>query len=343
MKVFSLVKKLGAGVCLAAALSLSVPLFADETPHSPLPPVAPAVEHTEQADRIEPAPAAAPDTVPDAVPDAALQQAQPETEDSLLDDLLGKLWASDSQKVADPLESYNRWMFEFNKRLDSQALLPIAEKYREHTPAFVKTGVRNFFSNLGDIGVLTNSALQGKFDPAMTDSSRLAINTIAGLGGVIDVASMLDLEKNNEDFGQTFGFWGVPEGPFIVLPVLGPHTLRSAAGTALDTWLQVETLGAISEAGTGSEMVTEMMSLNLINKREALLGTTALLDEAALDPYIFARDAYLAHRRCLVEDCDKIDYQPPPPSADSNTAQSTGNALNDQPEPDIIDLLDEIE
>lgn len=231
----------------------------------------------------------------------------------------------------DPLEKYNRMMFRFNQVLDEKALQPIATNYREYTPAIVQTGVSNFFSNLGDVGVVTNSVLQGKLDQALNDSSRLAVNTIAGLGGVIDVATMLDLEKNHEDFGQTFGVWGVPEGPYIVLPVLGPRTMRSAVGTALDTYLQVETLGAVSEAATGQEIVTEMLSLNLIQQRARMLGKTELLEQAALDPYVFTREAYLAYRRCQVQDCDKIDYQP------SDTPEFQDDEI------DELDLLDQLD
>ncbi|OED39271.1 hypothetical protein AB833_17275 [Chromatiales bacterium (ex Bugula neritina AB1)] len=233
---------------------------------------------------------------------------------------------------ADPLEKYNRMMFRFNRRLDEVALRPLAEQYREHTPALVRQGVKNFFSNVGDIGVVANSALQGKYEQAMWDSTRLTINTIAGIGGVIDVATMLDLKKNNEDFGQTFGVWGIPEGPYIVLPVLGPRTVRSAVGTAFDTYLQAEALGAFSEAASGHNAVTEMMALNLINQREQLIGKDRLLEEAAIDPYIFTREAYLSLRRCKVEDCDKIDYLPAP---EESASESDAR--------DEIDLLDELE
>ncbi|MEM7256920.1 MAG: VacJ family lipoprotein, partial [Pseudomonadota bacterium] len=143
-----------------------------------------------------------------------------------------------STSEADPFEKYNRLMFRFNSVLDEKALKPVAENYKKYTPDLVQSGVSNFFSNLGEVGVLTNSLLQGKFDQALNDSTRLALNSIAGIGGVVDVATMLNYEKNHEDFGQTFGVWGVPEGPYIVLPVLGPRTMRSAVGTALDTYVQ---------------------------------------------------------------------------------------------------------
>ena len=157
----------------------------------------------------------------------------------------GLVDGGDATAIVDPFENYNRMMFRFNQQLDEVALKPLAKHYRDYTPELVRIGVRNFFSNIGDVGVLTNSALQGKFDQALSDSTRVAVNTIAGVGGVIDVASMMNIKKNNEDFGQTFGVWGIPEGPYIVLPLLGPRTLRSAVGTIADTALQVETLLAL--------------------------------------------------------------------------------------------------
>ncbi len=252
---------------------------------------------------------------------------------------------ANDEAVWDPLEKYNRWMFGLNRQIDDIALKPAAEKYREYAPDLLKLGIRNFFSNIDDIGVLANSTLQGKMDQALDDSARLAINTLVGIGGVIDVATMLDFEKSNEDFGQTFGYWGVPEGPYIVLPLLGPRTLRSATGTALDTWLQVEALGAVSEASAGQDLVTELMAMKLIDEREQLLAKSALLDQAALDPYTFTRDAYLAYRRCLVEDCDKIDYVPN--TVEENEGSSGAEPLSDGipalPRQDEIDLLDELD
>jgi phospholipid-binding lipoprotein MlaA len=248
-----------------------------------------------------------------------------------------------SAEVWDPLEKYNRWMFNLNRQIDDIGIKPAAEKYRAHTPEIVKLGIRNFFSNIDDIGVLANSTLQGKLDQALDDSARVALNTLVGIGGVIDVATMLDIEKNNEDFGQTFGHWGVPEGPYIVLPLLGPRTLRSATGTALDTWLQVEALGAVSEASAGQDLVTEMMAMRLINEREQMLSKTALLDQAALDPYTFARDAYLAYRRCLVADCDKVDYVPSPESEQPYASDPLSDDIPVIPPQDEIDLLDEID
>ena len=249
----------------------------------------------------------------------------------------------ETESSNDPLEKYNRMMFAFNSRLDDLALRPLAESYSEYTPSIVQTGVRNFFSNIGDVGVLTNSVLQGKLDQALEDTSRLAINSVIGLGGVIDVASALDIEKNNEDFGQTLGFWGVPEGPYIVLPLLGPRTVRSAVGTALDTYLQVETLGSVTELAGAESVVSELLALNLINQRTRLLGKESLLEKAALDPYLYAREAYLAYRRCKVNNCDNIDYVPAAPESGNDSPSSTDNELDELDELEMLDELDEFE
>lgn len=246
----------------------------------------------------------------------------------------------------DPFEKYNRLMFRFNSKLDEKALRPLAERYREYTPALVRTGVRNFFSNIGDVGVVANTALQGKAEQAFWDTSRLTINTIAGLGGFIDVASMMDINKNHEDFGQTFGVWGIPEGPYVVLPVLGPRTLRGAVGTAMDTYLQAEVLGNLGDAAVGQDIVTEMMALNLVNQREQHLGKADLLEQAAIDPYIFTREAYLAYRRCQVEDCDKIDYKPAAPEVADELIDELDelDMLDDEPLMlDDLDLLDDLD
>jgi len=211
------------------------------------------------------------------------------------------------------------------------ALRPIAESYTEYTPELVRLGVRNFFSNIGDVGVLANSVLQGNFDQALEDTSRLAINSTVGIAGVIDVATAIDIEKNQEDFGQTLGVWGVPEGPYIVLPILGPRTARSAVGTAIDTYVQLETLGAMGEAAGAETAISEILALNLIDQRSALLGKEDLLGKAALDPYLFAREAYVALRRCKVNNCDQVDYQP----AESEQGVDELELL------DELDLLDE--
>ena len=251
----------------------------------------------------------------------------------------------DSVANGDPLEKYNRLMFRFNSKLDSAALKPLADTYYEHTPAIVRAGVRNFFSNIGDVGVAANSALQGKVDQALSDSSRVAINSVVGLGGVFDVATALDFEKNNEDFGQTLAVWGVPEGPYIVLPLLGPRTLRGAVGTAVDTYVQLETLGSMTELAGAESAMSELLAINLIDQRTRLRGKDSLLEQAALDPYLYTREAYLAYRRCQVNDCDKIDYVPSEPESaeDPSSLDNDLRELEELRELDELDLMDELD
>ena len=241
----------------------------------------------------------------------------------------------------DPLEKFNRMMFRFNTRLDSAAIKPLAETYSEYTPDLVQTGVRNFFGNIGDVGVAANSAMQGKFDQALRDSSRVAINSVAGLGGVVDVATALDFKKNSEDFGQTLAVWGVPEGPYIVLPLLGPRTLRSAVGTAVDTYIQLETLGSVAEVAGAESAVSELLALNIVDQRSRMFGAESLLEKAAIDPYLFAREAYLAFRRCQVVDCDKIDYVPAAPEGSAEDGAEQPSQLDN--ELDELELLDQLE
>ena len=255
-------------------------------------------------------------------------------------------WLSDDSAASDddPLEKYNRLMFKFNSKLDKAALKPIAETYVEYTPAIVRAGVSNFFSNIGDVGVAANSALQGKVDQAISDTSRVAINSIVGLGGVIDVATALDIEKNDEDFGQTLAVWGVPEGPYVVLPLLGPRTLRGAFGTAVDTYIQLETLGAVTEAAGAESVLQELVAFNVLDQRTKVLGKESLLEQAALDPYLYMREAYLAFRRCQVNDCDEIDYVPADPenSEESPSSQDL-DMLEELDELDSLEELDELE
>lgn len=135
----------------------------------------------------------------------------------------------------DPFESYNRAMFSFNDNVDQYVLKPVAKGYQYIAPTPVQKGVSNFFSNLDDVLVLVNDLFQFKFGQAASDTGRILINSTLGLLGLIDWASDLGLDKNNEDFGQTLGYWGVPSGPYFVLPFLGPSTIRDTSGLVVDT------------------------------------------------------------------------------------------------------------
>lgn len=196
----------------------------------------------------------------------------------------------------DPFEPFNRAMFSFNDKLDQVAVKPAAEVYHKTLPDFVQTGVGNFFGNLGDVWTGVNNFLQGKVAAGFSDAMRVAVNTTLGLGGVIDIGSEAGLVKHKEDFGQTLGKWGVKAGPYIVLPVLGPSTLRDTLATPLDLtadpWLHKY---PVRWRNTGTVV-------RLVDQRAAVLDASNLIEEAALDRYEFVRDAYLQRRESKVRD-----------------------------------------
>jgi phospholipid-binding lipoprotein MlaA len=196
----------------------------------------------------------------------------------------------------DPLEPLNRGIYQFNEAVDKAAIKPVAQGYKEVLPQPVRTGVANFFSNLDDVLVLLNDVLQFKLGQAASDFSRLGWNTTVGVIGLIDVGSRLGLEKHNEDFGQTLGYWGIGDGPYLMLPILGPSTLRDTAGRAVDWQFDLVTnYHDVPVRNTATVVKVE-------DARSRLLQTDKILDEAAIDPYVFVRDAYLQRRRSLVYD-----------------------------------------
>lgn len=204
----------------------------------------------------------------------------------------------------DPWESWNRGVQSFNDDVDSYVMQPVAKGYNWVMPNFADQAVTNFFSNLDDIGVFTNDLLQAKLMQSGMDTARFLVNTTAGVGGLIDVASMIDLPKHNEDFDQTLGVWGVPTGPYIVLPFFGPSSPRGVVGLVGDAamnpityagfYLNPEWIGAAVSVGGGA--------LKVIDARSDLLGLGKVVDEAAVDRYQFFRDAYLSNRNYLVKD-----------------------------------------
>lgn len=200
-------------------------------------------------------------------------------------------------QAPDPLEGWNRGVQKFNDGVDDAVLKPVAEAYVKVVPSFVRTGIGNFFGNLGDGWSALNHLLQGKPEGALNMTLRLAVNTTFGLGGVLDVAGEAGLERRSEDLGQTLGVWGVPSGPYLVLPLLGPSSLRDTVGTA------VGMAERATPAYTDEQSVRNAaLLLNVVQTRADLLGASRLLDDIALDRYTFLRDAYLARRRNLVYD-----------------------------------------
>lgn len=205
--------------------------------------------------------------------------------------------AQDDGQASDPLEGFNRGVQSFNDGLDNAVLKPVATAYRDVVPSFARTAIGNFFGNLGDGWSAVNHLLQGKLEPALNMTLRMAVNTTFGLGGLLDVAGEAGLERQSEDFGQTLGAWGVPAGPYLVLPLLGPSSLRDAGGRVVDMQPDTAPRYTHDEAVRNGALV-----LNVVDTRASLLGATRLLDDIALDRYSFIRDAYLARRLNQVYD-----------------------------------------
>jgi phospholipid-binding lipoprotein MlaA len=201
-----------------------------------------------------------------------------------------------AQPASDPFEPVNRAVFGFNEAIDRAVLAPVARGYEAVVPGLVRQGVRNFFGNFGDGWSAVNQLLQGKGEAAGTMTMRVATNTLFGIGGLFDVASDLGMERQSEDFGQTLGWWGLPAGPYLVWPLLGPSTLRDSAGRPLDmAWSP----SAVANDSTAS---VSLSLLNLVDTRASLLSASRVVDGIALDKYSFIRDAYVARRRNLVYD-----------------------------------------
>ena len=197
----------------------------------------------------------------------------------------------------DPLEPMNRAIFQFNEVVDDNIFEPVAKTYKYITPDPVETGVSNFFSNIGEVSTIANDVFQFKFKQAGYDFLRFSINTTIGVLGIFDVATSVGLKKNNEDFGQTLGYWGIPQGPYLVLPFFGASTFRDAPGLYAD--MQISPINQLD-----NEEELTLNALNAISTRARLLRATKILDTAAKDKYIFIRESYLQKRESMVNDGD---------------------------------------
>ena len=204
----------------------------------------------------------------------------------------------------DPLESFNRTMFGFNEKVDAAVLKPVATGYRAITPNWLRKGVGNFFNNLEDMWSVVNNGLQGRGQNFSDSVGRVMVNTSIGLLGVLDVATDLNIERHTTNFGMTLGRWGVPPGPYVVLPVLGPYTLREVGALPVDTrGMPVYNIG-------DADTRTWLPIVDLIDIRAKYLNAGDVLDGAALDSYTFQRDAYFQRQR-------NIQYDGNPPDDDS--------------------------
>ena len=204
-----------------------------------------------------------------------------------------------SRDPADPWESYNRTVFKFNDAVDKAVLKPVARGYQKITPDMVETGVSNFFSNLSDVGISLNNLLQGEPRRAGSDLLRFVLNSTFGLVGVIDVASSLGLEKHAEDFGQTMAVWGVPSGPYFVLPFFGPSTIRDTAGFGVD--LITHYPWRYLDDRTTRYFLT---TLSIINLRSEVLKVEDLVGTKFYDRYASTRDAWLQYRDAQIKNGD---------------------------------------
>ena len=205
----------------------------------------------------------------------------------------------------DPFEPMNRASYRVHEVVDGHFIKPIVQAYVDYTPRVVQQGIHNFFGNIDDFFSFINAALQNKPDKAGHDLGRVITNTGFGLLGLIDVASEAGVPKGNEDFGQTFGVWGIPQGPYLFIPVFGPTTVRDGTGWIIRGY--ASPIGYIEDIPTRNVL----WALNVIDLRASALQAESVVNQAALDPYTFIRRAYLQRRRYLV-----YDGQPPPAKDD---------------------------
>lgn len=215
----------------------------------------------------------------------------------------------------DPLEPLNRGIYRFNETVDSALLKPVATVYRDITPDPVRTGVHNFFSNLKDLWSSINALAQLRPQEAVENFMRFNVNTVFGFGGLLDLASEMGIPRTELDFGQTLGRWGVPAGPYVMLPLLGPSSGRDLLGTS------IEAKGDLTQGLSSVGQRNSLQALRAIEKRANLLRATNMLSEVSLDPYSFTRDVYLQRRQSQIQDLidQGIGLPERDPAADTET------------------------
>lgn len=198
----------------------------------------------------------------------------------------------------DPFEKLNRSFHSLNHKLDTALLKPVAETYAKTLPKPVRKGVTNFFNNLGEINVILNDLLQGKFEDGLDDFGRFAANSTLGLGGILDVATPMGLPRHKEDFGQTLAVWGFEQGAYLTLPIMGPSTIRDEPARLVSSATNI--LLYVNERA----ITFPLGILNTINRRANLIDAIKEVDDVAMDRYIFVREAYLGDRNYLIYDGD---------------------------------------
>jgi len=231
------------------------------------------------------------------------------------------------KNVNDPLEAFNRVIYRFNVEVDNLILKPVTNTYTRFVPEPARNCVSNVFGNISDVGTALNNALQGKLSDAVSDLCRVAINTTIGIFGCFDIASDMGLEKHREDFGQTLGRWGVEAGPYVMLPLLGPSSLRDAIGLfAVDS--QIDPVGNLNHTRTRNQLT----GLRIVDQRAALMYASSIIENAALDPYVFVRDAYFQRRNSQVYDGDPPDEAPRQPVTQAAPAPASLSFYNPEPQ-----------
>ncbi|WP_245932671.1 MlaA family lipoprotein [Aquabacterium olei] len=223
----------------------------------------------------------------------------------------------------DPMEPWNRQVFSFNEAVDRTVLQPVARGYNAVVPSPVRTGVRNFMGNIGDAWSTVNLFLQGRFADGTLGVIRVSVNTTFGLLGVLDVATPMQLERQNEDLGQTFGVWGMGPGPYVVWPFLGSSTARDSVALPGDLYASPSSLGETAAQGLA------ITGLRLVSVRANILEATNLLDDVALDKYSFVRDAYLQRRQNLI-----YEGNPPESNLDDEEGDEDDDVLYAPSEPE---------
>ncbi len=208
--------------------------------------------------------------------------------------------ATNASHPKDPFEGFNRAMFAVNEGVDT-VLKPVAQGYDKVTPDPVKTGIGNFFGNLADVWIAVNNLLQGKLTDGASDVGRFLINSTVGVLGLIDVASEIGLDKHDEDFGQTLGYWGVGDGPYLFWPVIGPRNVRDTVGFVVD--VSADPVGHLEDVSARNTLI----GVRLIDYRASLLPADKVVEEAAFDKYNYLRNAYFQNRRSAIH-----DGNPPP-------------------------------
>jgi len=196
----------------------------------------------------------------------------------------------------DPLEPLNRSVYQFNDAVDTAVLKPVATAYQNVTPSPIRTGVGNFFGNLGDLWSSVNAGLQLRPREATENLMRFSVNTVFGLAGVLDIATEMGIPRTRLDFGQTLGRWGAPSGAYLVLPIFGSSSVRDGTGLVVDS--SVDMVSGLNHVPTRNSLT----ALRVVDTRATYLRASSLLEDAALDKYSFTRDLYLNRRQSQIDD-----------------------------------------